>query len=320
MQCEKFQRLKAEVDRLGLTLPDAYVELAESDDFVMRLRHNTIWLRLPGRAGPPAVQPGTQAVPDLQRGTGTRLLVSVAGSGRRSCRCFLGGPAWPARRLSERRRETLPPSKCFSAPRVSRSGSSTSLPSARTRMPATISGSRGIQACKAPNQSLQPTGAAVRLSRGAQPPPRPRRLSGLFGTLPPTLRGPSVADKSLSATEGPRRSAGAEERATGGACRLVSRRAVSGAAASRGPLGRPAGAGRKAAPAERDSVAAGAVMRQSGSRGFVRARSVPNHPLQQTGAAVRLSRGILPAPRPRLLSGVFGTLTPTRLWSSVADK
>ena len=31
----------------------------------------------------------------------------------------------------------------------------------------------------------------------------------------------------------------------------------------------------------------GAGMRKSGHRGFLRARSVPNHPLQQTGAALR---------------------------------
>jgi len=44
---ERFRSLKTEVDQLGLVLPKAYVELVESDDFVARLRHNTIRLRLP---------------------------------------------------------------------------------------------------------------------------------------------------------------------------------------------------------------------------------------------------------------------------------
>jgi hypothetical protein len=49
---EKFGHLRAEVDRLGLVLPDAYVELVESDDYVARLRHNTIQLRLPDELAP----------------------------------------------------------------------------------------------------------------------------------------------------------------------------------------------------------------------------------------------------------------------------
>jgi hypothetical protein len=44
---EKFRQLRSEIDRLGLVLPSAYVELVESDDYVARLRHNSIWLRLP---------------------------------------------------------------------------------------------------------------------------------------------------------------------------------------------------------------------------------------------------------------------------------
>jgi hypothetical protein len=39
--------LKAEVDRRGLVLPKAFVELVESDDYVSRLRHNSIWITLP---------------------------------------------------------------------------------------------------------------------------------------------------------------------------------------------------------------------------------------------------------------------------------
>jgi hypothetical protein len=49
---DTFRRLKAEVDRLGLVLPDAFVELVMSDDYVTRLRHNTIWLRLPDELVP----------------------------------------------------------------------------------------------------------------------------------------------------------------------------------------------------------------------------------------------------------------------------
>jgi hypothetical protein len=49
---ERFQRMRAEVDRLGLVLPPAYVELVESDDHVSRLRHNNIWLRIPDEIVP----------------------------------------------------------------------------------------------------------------------------------------------------------------------------------------------------------------------------------------------------------------------------
>jgi len=49
---EKFRRLKAEVDRLGLVLPAAYVELVETDDYVCRLRHGNIWLRIPDELVP----------------------------------------------------------------------------------------------------------------------------------------------------------------------------------------------------------------------------------------------------------------------------
>jgi hypothetical protein len=49
---EKFQGLHAEINRLGLVLPDAYVELIKSDEFMRRLRHNTIWLQLPDEIVP----------------------------------------------------------------------------------------------------------------------------------------------------------------------------------------------------------------------------------------------------------------------------
>jgi hypothetical protein len=49
---EKFARLKAEVDRRRLVLPEAFVELIESDDYVSRLRHNSIWIRLPDELVP----------------------------------------------------------------------------------------------------------------------------------------------------------------------------------------------------------------------------------------------------------------------------
>jgi hypothetical protein len=54
---EKFRWLKAEVERLGLTLPEAYMELVQSDDFVARLRHNSIWLRLPDELVPLPASP-----------------------------------------------------------------------------------------------------------------------------------------------------------------------------------------------------------------------------------------------------------------------
>ena len=49
---EDFRRLRAEVDRLGVVLPNAYIELVESDDFVARLRHNNIRLQLPDELVP----------------------------------------------------------------------------------------------------------------------------------------------------------------------------------------------------------------------------------------------------------------------------
>lgn len=49
---EKFERLKAEADRRRLVLPEAFVELVESDDYVSRLRHNCIWIQLPDELVP----------------------------------------------------------------------------------------------------------------------------------------------------------------------------------------------------------------------------------------------------------------------------
>ncbi len=49
---EKLKRLKAEVDRRRLALPEAFVELVESDDYVSRLRHNCIWIQLPDELVP----------------------------------------------------------------------------------------------------------------------------------------------------------------------------------------------------------------------------------------------------------------------------
>jgi hypothetical protein len=47
-----FGRLKAEVDRRGLLLPAAFVELVESDDCIIRLRHNCVWIQLPDELVP----------------------------------------------------------------------------------------------------------------------------------------------------------------------------------------------------------------------------------------------------------------------------
>jgi hypothetical protein len=49
---EKLRRLKTEVDRRGLVLPQAFVELVESDEYVSRLRHNSIWIHLPDELVP----------------------------------------------------------------------------------------------------------------------------------------------------------------------------------------------------------------------------------------------------------------------------
>ena len=49
---EKFRRLQSEVDRQGLVLPAAFIELVESDDYIARLRHNTIWLTVPDEVVP----------------------------------------------------------------------------------------------------------------------------------------------------------------------------------------------------------------------------------------------------------------------------
>lgn len=49
---EKFQHLKAEVDRRRLVLPEAFIELVESDDYVSRFRHNCIGMQLPDELAP----------------------------------------------------------------------------------------------------------------------------------------------------------------------------------------------------------------------------------------------------------------------------
>lgn len=48
----KFRRLQSEVDRQNLVLPAAFIELVESDDYITRLRHNTIWLTVPDEVVP----------------------------------------------------------------------------------------------------------------------------------------------------------------------------------------------------------------------------------------------------------------------------
>jgi hypothetical protein len=53
----KFQGLKKEVDRCGLVLPPALVQLVESDDAIARLRHDTIWLTLPDELVPLPANP-----------------------------------------------------------------------------------------------------------------------------------------------------------------------------------------------------------------------------------------------------------------------
>jgi hypothetical protein len=49
---DRFRRLLKEVHRQGLVLPAPYIELVESDDYVTRLRHNTIWLTVPDEVVP----------------------------------------------------------------------------------------------------------------------------------------------------------------------------------------------------------------------------------------------------------------------------
>lgn len=48
----KFQMLRNSVDAEGLVLPPAFIELVETDNYIDRLRHNTIWLRLPDEIVP----------------------------------------------------------------------------------------------------------------------------------------------------------------------------------------------------------------------------------------------------------------------------
>jgi hypothetical protein len=50
--------MRVEVERRGLVLPPAYIELVESDDYVTRLRHNNIWLRIPDEVPPLLSAPG----------------------------------------------------------------------------------------------------------------------------------------------------------------------------------------------------------------------------------------------------------------------
>jgi hypothetical protein len=49
---EKFVQLKEEVARRGLVLPEVFVALVESDDYIGRLRHNNLWLQLPDELVP----------------------------------------------------------------------------------------------------------------------------------------------------------------------------------------------------------------------------------------------------------------------------
>jgi hypothetical protein len=67
---EHFRRLKEEVDRCGLVLPAAFVELVESDDFMSRLRHNSIRLQLPSRLVPLSSHPDHQLFMIFAEGQG----------------------------------------------------------------------------------------------------------------------------------------------------------------------------------------------------------------------------------------------------------
>lgn len=57
---ERFQRLRKEVDQRGFTLPVAFVELIETDEYVDRLRHGNIHLRLPDALAPLPGRPDCQ--------------------------------------------------------------------------------------------------------------------------------------------------------------------------------------------------------------------------------------------------------------------
>ncbi len=48
----KFYVLRKQVEAEGLVLPPAFIELVETDNYIDRLRHNTIWLQLPDQIVP----------------------------------------------------------------------------------------------------------------------------------------------------------------------------------------------------------------------------------------------------------------------------
>lgn len=67
---EHFARLKHVVASRGLTLPAAFIKLVETDDYIDRLRHNTIWLRLPDEVVPLPADPARQMFLIFSEGQG----------------------------------------------------------------------------------------------------------------------------------------------------------------------------------------------------------------------------------------------------------
>jgi hypothetical protein len=66
----RLRNLQSLVDAEGLKLPDSFVKLVENDDYINRIRHNTIWLTLPEKLVPMPRTPQHQLANIFYEGQG----------------------------------------------------------------------------------------------------------------------------------------------------------------------------------------------------------------------------------------------------------
>jgi len=79
----KFHQIKTVTAAEGLTLPSEFITLMETDSYVDRLRHNTIWLQLPDEIVPLPADPSRQMLLFCGEGQGCgywHLLLSPDGT------------------------------------------------------------------------------------------------------------------------------------------------------------------------------------------------------------------------------------------------
>lgn len=80
---ERFERLEQTAAAEGLSLPETFVTLVETDEYIDRLRHNTIWLRLPDELVPLPADPARKMFLIFGEGQGCgywHLLLSPDGT------------------------------------------------------------------------------------------------------------------------------------------------------------------------------------------------------------------------------------------------